>query len=416
MTDTLTDTDSDAFDVDAARRLLDAFLVENEELETLGARLSAFNMFQVLRIEKIEIRHSNVLGWLLSPDGSHGLGNVFLRRFLSRLLLDNETAPTSLTPSQVELMSFTDIEVLREWQNIDVLVHSGAGRWCLLIENKIRTKERKGQLQRYMARVGQEMPNHEIIPVFLTLEGEEPSDVGQELGFLTLSHAQVLELAEQIIRQHSSRIPDDARTFLDHYLETLRRLTMQDQELVELCKTIYRKHGEAIDLIIEYGTANNFHDACAVEIGSAVECEFIKSARGSVWFLPKALGDLTRPVSMTGWGFLPRETPIACWCRRAKKRGALRMVLEVGPVADASKRQALLMAMRAAGFEIKQSSLREGAKFTRLTSHSTKLAKDEEGETDWSDEEIRKATRALWRKLEPSCTKAAEAFQGFHWD
>ena len=38
---------------------------------------------------------------------------------------------------------------------------------------------------------------------------------------------------------------------------------MQDEELVRLCKRIYRKHREAIDLIMEYGVSSQVLDACA---------------------------------------------------------------------------------------------------------------------------------------------------------
>ena len=54
-------------------RILDKFLVDNTELEELSAKLSIFNIFGVLRVEDTEIRHSNVLAWLLDPQGSHGL-------------------------------------------------------------------------------------------------------------------------------------------------------------------------------------------------------------------------------------------------------------------------------------------------------------------------------------------------------
>jgi hypothetical protein len=77
-------------------RLLDAFLVDNRELELLNARLARFNMFNVLRADRAEIRHSNVLAWLLTPDETHGLGAVFLRRFLSRLLMDTDVPGVSL--------------------------------------------------------------------------------------------------------------------------------------------------------------------------------------------------------------------------------------------------------------------------------------------------------------------------------
>ncbi len=81
-------------DLAAAQQALDAFLVDNQELEQINARLAAFNLFKVLRIERVEIRHSNVLAWLLTPGESHGLGATFLRRFVSRVLMEHDS-PTS---------------------------------------------------------------------------------------------------------------------------------------------------------------------------------------------------------------------------------------------------------------------------------------------------------------------------------
>jgi hypothetical protein len=120
------------------QRSLAEFLVGNRELEELSARLGEFNILQVLRIEQAEIRHSNVLGWLLNPRESHGLSDAFVRRFISTLLLDNEQADFGLSPAKIELMDLVDVEVRREWRNIDLLVHSNANQLVILIENKIR--------------------------------------------------------------------------------------------------------------------------------------------------------------------------------------------------------------------------------------------------------------------------------------
>jgi hypothetical protein len=49
-------------------KLLNQFLVDNWELEQLSAKLAAFNILKVLKIEKAEIRHSNVLAWLSVGD------------------------------------------------------------------------------------------------------------------------------------------------------------------------------------------------------------------------------------------------------------------------------------------------------------------------------------------------------------
>ena len=105
-------------------RILDKFLVDNPELEELSSKLSIFNILGVLRIEQAEIRHSNVLAWLLDPQGSHGLGQAFIRRILSTILLENESSEIKLTPAQVELMNLVDVEVFREWRNIDILINS----------------------------------------------------------------------------------------------------------------------------------------------------------------------------------------------------------------------------------------------------------------------------------------------------
>ncbi len=407
---------SDSTDMAVAQRHLDSFLVENQELEILNARLSGFNLFDVLRVDKAEIRHSNVLAWLLSPDGSHGLGPIFLRRFLSRLLMDSGPDNLSLTPSQVELMNLADVEVLREWQHIDVLVRSPGNRWCLLIENKIKSKESKGQLTRYMARVREEMPDYEVIPVFLTLEGEDPSEAGQEAGFVPLSHVQVLELAEEIVKQHNSRIPLDAHTFLTHYLETLRRLTMQDQELIDLCKAIYRKHRVAIDLITEYGVESNVLENCLIEIQAQTKCEFATTSRGLAWFLPESMGELLPSQTLSAWNSLPRSVPIAFWFRHVKDRGALKLVMEVGPIADSTRRTALLTALQDQGLAVRDAGFREGAKFTRLVSHSLKVRLDDGGDPDFSDDEVRRTASTLWKKFDEPRQKVMMALKDFNWD
>lgn len=123
--------------VDQAR-ILDKFLVDNADLEELSSRLSVFNIFRTLRIEKTEIRHSNVLAWLLDPRGSHGTEQAFLRRVLSTILLDNESSEVDLTPAQIELMDMMDVEIMREWRNIDLVVSSQINKWVLLVENKIK--------------------------------------------------------------------------------------------------------------------------------------------------------------------------------------------------------------------------------------------------------------------------------------
>ena len=91
---------------------LDRFLADNPELEQLSDRLGTFNVFRALKIERVEIRHSNALAWLLDPSESHGLGDVVLRRVLSNLLLESDTEVKRQTGSKVEHLTAARVELM----------------------------------------------------------------------------------------------------------------------------------------------------------------------------------------------------------------------------------------------------------------------------------------------------------------
>ena len=70
----------------------EALFVNNAELDELRAHLAKFNPFDILGMGHMEIRHSYTLAWLLDPQGNHGMGEEFLRRFLMEALRDSEPA------------------------------------------------------------------------------------------------------------------------------------------------------------------------------------------------------------------------------------------------------------------------------------------------------------------------------------
>jgi len=400
-------------------RLLDEFLVGNAELEQVEAKLAAFNLFRVLRVEEMEIRHSNVLAWLLDPSETHGLGALFLRRFLSTVLLEASVGSSSLTPARVELMPFGEVEVYRERHNVDVLVRCAGGRaasavrWCLLIENKIHAKESKHQLARYREAVQGEFPDDEIVAVFLTLDGDDPSDDGEEAGFVPMSHRQVLDVASAVIEQHKARIPNDARVFLSHYLESLRRLTMEEtDELVVLCKEIYRKHRRAIDLIVEHGVTSQRYETCAAQLAKLVPCEFEPEiSRYRVWFVPVEMGAMMPDVDMAGWKFLPRSIPACIWLRYSASKLRAQLSLEIGPAADQSLRQRILKAAGSHGLPVKEKSFAT-ARSTRVITESMVLKEDPETEeADQSEDYIREVCHTLWAKFWPKAKAIVPALE-----
>ena len=49
-------------------------------LEPLNKWTKEINIFNILKINRMEIRHSNMLAWLLSPNETHGLNDKFLKK------------------------------------------------------------------------------------------------------------------------------------------------------------------------------------------------------------------------------------------------------------------------------------------------------------------------------------------------
>jgi hypothetical protein len=404
-----------AKDLDARRRCLDEFVVDNDDLEKLSAKLAEFNVFNVLRIESAEIRHSNVLAWLLTPTGTHGLGDLFLRRFISTLLMENEVPATSLTPARAQLMPLDDVEVYREWQNIDIFVTSRSGKWCLLVENKIRSRESSGQLRRYVQAVRGEYSDREVIPVYLSLAGEDPSEDGQDLGFVALSYERVLPIVTKVAQQYRARMPEEAKMFVRQYCETLGRLTMQDEELVSLCKQIYRKHRDAIEMIVQVGSSSEVLDACKQAVEGIDDLETVVGPYGSrIWFIPREMAAVQREVG-SGWNFLPKAYPVMFWVLFRKREGKIQLCLEVGPVDEPKTRVAILDAFRNKGFTFRDSAYRDEAKYTRVYSKTRAVGRTEDDEYDLSTENVAKIVTSLWKQASDTRANALEALDSVIW-
>src|SRR5688572_14064226 len=68
------------------RQLLEAFVVENADLETLEGLIAQFNIFEAVGAVRQELRHSDFLAFLLDPRQNHRLGDAFVRRLLQKFL------------------------------------------------------------------------------------------------------------------------------------------------------------------------------------------------------------------------------------------------------------------------------------------------------------------------------------------
>lgn len=226
---------------------LQNFLLDIECLDKLLPWTGKFNIFDVLKVSRAEICHSNMLAWIMNPNENHGFGDVFLKGVLQRIV-ENDTSG-KYDVFKILLLDMYTFSVYREWKNIDILLVSSEEEVVIAIENKVGSHEHSNQLARYRDIIENEYKKYQKIYVFLTPDGEEPSDTE---NWDVLTYYDILDVLENAGKKID--LQDDVKLMIRNYIDVVRRDIVEDQQLVEICNKIYSKHKRALDLIYEHKT------------------------------------------------------------------------------------------------------------------------------------------------------------------
>ena len=234
---------SDDMDIVSDEEALKRFLLDIDCLEQLNDWTGKFNLFDVLKITRTEIRHSNMLAWLLNPNENHGLDESVIKGFIQYAITsfsDNEDVFDTL------LMDFRSFNVYREWHHIDVLAVSDKEKYILCIENKIDTGEHDNQLSKYQATLNTTYPEYKKAYIFLSPEGIK-SSIPET--WISMDYSNVVSIIENACKKVS--LLPEANILITNYVETIRRNIVGDERLAKICAEIYSKHKRALDLIYE---------------------------------------------------------------------------------------------------------------------------------------------------------------------
>lgn len=233
------------------QKAIEDLLMDMEIFEQIETKLSNFNAFETLGIVNTEIRHSNVLAWLLNPKENHGLGDVFIKKLIQTLFYQNKNIilKSNLTLFDISLMDYDDFNIRREWRNIDILAISEENKLVLVIENKVWSKESNNQLKKYFDIVHKEFSEYNKVFIFLTPYGDASSD---EENWISFNYKNIFDILQKSVELKKGLISQSVKFFIEQYLEILRRYIVGNFELEKICREIYYKHQKALDLIFEY--------------------------------------------------------------------------------------------------------------------------------------------------------------------
>lgn len=236
------------------------FIVNNDKLELLKARINRFNPFKVLKIQDHEIRHSNILAWLFNSSENHNFDDKILKRFILKVLLkpDNDEVLQDVSLIyRLQQISLMDIKVYREIANIDILIVSEQHKLIIFIENKVYSKEHSNQLSRYYDYISKNYESYLLIPIYLTLNGT----ITNHKKYFLASYEDILETLEFVINNYRERTSSEVIAFLEYYIQILKEKYVMDKDLEKMCKEIYLQYKEVIDMIYTVGNGINIEQA-----------------------------------------------------------------------------------------------------------------------------------------------------------
>lgn len=239
------------------RELYNKLLNESEkEIEELEAELRKPNIFNILEINEMEIRHSNFLKWLLDPNESHGLGNSFLIRVLRDLAMEKEN---DLDIVEISKLNFSNVEVRKEAPSydkekekrgsMDLLIDFRDDKLVICIENKIWTKDATEQLEKYQTHIDSHFKEYDKrIFVYLTPFGDNPINYTGD-KWHTYSYEKIITHLEYI---QEATISSTIKTYISDYLTTLKSKIMGvNDKATELANAIYSKNRKIFQFVID---------------------------------------------------------------------------------------------------------------------------------------------------------------------
>lgn len=228
--------------------------------EEKRARGENFNVFSILGIETREFYICKMLGALLSPQGAHEAGEIFLEKFLEDVLNESAIgAETSIVRCE---------DATKERRRIDLTIEIDGK--IIPIEAKIHAGDQEHQLADYFEEIKNRKGACAYI-CYLTKDGRKPSrnSMTSTSGNTILKETQIKRLSWK----------DDIVPWLEDCvaLETVQRKTMVQANIWQLINTI-RGWDNAMEL--QFKNIVNSDDRLDSALGI---WQMVNAARNALW-------------------------------------------------------------------------------------------------------------------------------------
>ena len=178
-----------------------------------------FNTFDVLEYADYEIRHSNVLAWLLRPGDTHGIGARFLKSFVDQI--DKRLPAANADRLPAVGFEASNVAVWRERDHVDITVLFKKEQCLIAIENKVgpASTDHVRQALGYERELREKYKDYAVRSVLLT------TSLDGSVNFTRITHVGWDSVHKAITSFHNSGEFQSCgvRAFILQYLELVGR-------------------------------------------------------------------------------------------------------------------------------------------------------------------------------------------------
>ena len=208
-----------------------------------------FNAFDVLRYSDYEIRHSNVLAWLLTPGETHGVRDTFLKK-VGECLRQKKHGGKLKPLDRAAGFAAEDVRVERERDYVDVMVFfKKEPRVLLVVENKPsrRTSDHVKQLRGYLAEQREKHgAAYRVQGVLLTAS---PSSDPKHEDYVHLSWHEVRCLVASLLEEGCVSSAE-VTAFLRHYIDIVDRNILGQWASSDSFRRLLKDHGSTLERML----------------------------------------------------------------------------------------------------------------------------------------------------------------------
>lgn len=311
-----------------------------KELKAINLYSVDLDVFSLLNLKQMEIRHSRMIAFLFNPNAEHK-SKVFLIELYKYLNLEF----ASIKSKSISV-------VCEKEKKIDILIKDSFNRIIVVIENKVNSKQHDNQLQKYYKHINEKYVSkhgYRCKYVYLCKNTNEDIDkMWKQISYESLFN--------EIVFKHKVKCGNDSITkFIENYKHIFIRefnMTTKDNEKKKALD-FYKKYKKDLDIIYDWAENEGLRNRPTYIQWIEDKLEELESKELIIYkpnlknvdisFFSKRLDKYFQPVPKDKeWGAWRKGVAYFYWFQRINNGEDYELVFELGGVNKTNKNDSLI--------------------------------------------------------------------------